>query len=56
MEGHISAVSVAFKTIAEGIETESEAKLLRDLGADYGQGYFFFRPDKDFINTISDYS
>jgi EAL domain-containing protein (putative c-di-GMP-specific phosphodiesterase class I)/CRP-like cAMP-binding protein len=27
--------------IAEGIETESECKMLNDLGASYGQGYLF---------------
>ena len=32
------------KLIAEGIETESELKILIDLGIDYGQGYFLERP------------
>jgi diguanylate cyclase (GGDEF)-like protein len=30
--------------IAEGIETTGQAKLLRDIGADVGQGYLFARP------------
>lgn len=30
--------------VAEGIETVEHARLLRTLGADYGQGYLFARP------------
>ena len=30
--------------MAEGIEEPSQLALLRDLGADLGQGYFFARP------------
>lgn len=32
------------RLIAGGIETEGEAKVMRDLGVDFGQGYFFARP------------
>jgi diguanylate cyclase (GGDEF)-like protein/PAS domain S-box-containing protein len=32
------------ETVAEGIEEPSQLALLRDLGADLGQGYFFARP------------
>ncbi len=32
------------KVIAEGIETESQLKLLQNLGCDYGQGYLLARP------------
>jgi PAS domain S-box-containing protein len=31
-------------TIAEGVESEPTAVLLRDLGVDFGQGYLFGRP------------
>ncbi|MDY6944766.1 MAG: EAL domain-containing protein [Pseudomonadota bacterium] len=31
-------------TVAEGIETQSQAQRLRTLGCQYGQGYFFSRP------------
>ncbi len=30
--------------IAEGVETQEQKELLGDIGADYGQGYFFARP------------
>ncbi len=32
------------KVVAEGIETESEARAVMEAGAHYGQGYFFARP------------
>jgi EAL domain-containing protein (putative c-di-GMP-specific phosphodiesterase class I) len=32
--------------LAEGIETPAEAKLLRELGVDLGQGYLFGRPER----------
>src|SRR5262249_11408363 len=35
------AQDMSSKTIAEGIETSSILELLRDLGCDYGQGYYF---------------
>lgn len=34
----------ATATLAEGIETEAEAEVCRDLGFDFAQGYFFGRP------------
>ena len=32
------------KIVAEGIETKEEFDLLRDLGVDYGQGYYIQKP------------
>jgi EAL domain-containing protein (putative c-di-GMP-specific phosphodiesterase class I) len=39
------ARKAGIKTIAEGIETESEAAWLREAGADYLQGYLFGKPE-----------
>ncbi|WP_192847080.1 EAL domain-containing protein [Aureimonas sp. AU4] len=38
------ADGLAVRTIAEGIETEDQADLLRSLGCGEGQGYLFSRP------------
>ena len=32
------------KTVAEGPETEEQVKILRELGCDYAQGYYFSKP------------
>ena len=43
-----SAIKLAkrlkLKTVAEGIETEEQLKVLQDLGCDRGQGWLFARP------------
>lgn len=38
------ARSLGLETIAEGIETRQQLDILRDLGCEYGQGYYFSRP------------
>jgi len=30
--------------VAEGVETDSQRDQLAELGADYGQGYYYARP------------
>jgi EAL domain-containing protein (putative c-di-GMP-specific phosphodiesterase class I) len=36
--------SLAMSTVAEGIETVEQVAILREFGADVGQGYYFARP------------
>lgn len=36
--------NLGFTLIAEAIETEEQARLLRMEGCDYAQGYFYARP------------
>ncbi|WNV04484.1 EAL domain-containing protein [Candidatus Methylospira mobilis] len=38
------AEALNIETIAEGVETENQARTLLDIGCDYLQGYFFGRP------------
>ena len=38
------ARSLGMKTVAEGIETDEQAAVIRDLGCDKGQGYLYSRP------------
>jgi diguanylate cyclase (GGDEF)-like protein len=38
------AKNLKMKVIAEGIETENQLSLLRNLGCDYGQGYLLAKP------------
>ena len=38
------ARSLRLRTVAEGIETEGQARILTDLRCDKGQGYYFARP------------
>ena len=35
---------LAITVVAEGVETESQSRAVRDLGCDVGQGYLFGRP------------
>ena len=38
------AKTVGLKVVAEGIETRAQLDMLRDLGCDLGQGYYFAEP------------
>jgi EAL domain-containing protein (putative c-di-GMP-specific phosphodiesterase class I) len=35
--------------VAEGVEVSEEAAMLRDLGCDLLQGYYFARPSPPFV-------
>jgi EAL domain-containing protein (putative c-di-GMP-specific phosphodiesterase class I) len=39
--------SLAMSTVAEGVESAQQAAILREFGADVGQGYFFAPPLRD---------
>jgi diguanylate cyclase (GGDEF)-like protein/PAS domain S-box-containing protein len=36
--------SLQLRTVAEGIEVDAQRAILRELGCEYGQGYFYARP------------
>ncbi len=47
------AKNLQMKVIAEGIETEDQLRLLRNLGCDYGQGFLLSKPlPKDQISEL----
>ena len=45
------AHNLRLRVIAEGIETEEQLSLLRSIGCDEGQGYFFGRPVAEEVIT-----
>jgi Amt family ammonium transporter len=38
------AHSLSMRVVAEGVETQRQAEMLRSLGCDLAQGYYFHRP------------
>ena len=42
------------KTLFEGVETEEQRNMLRDLECDQVQGYFYSKPlsEKDFVEFV----
>lgn len=50
----IQQIAAIFGTalVAEGIETAENLRILRDLGIQYGQGYFLGRPDRQPLEQI----
>ena len=45
------ALSLGLETIAEGIETRTQAELVREAGWSVGQGYLFGRPSPTILST-----
>ncbi len=38
------AHGIGIEVVAEGVETEQQMELIRNLGCDYAQGYYIGRP------------
>jgi EAL domain-containing protein (putative c-di-GMP-specific phosphodiesterase class I) len=38
------ARNLGLRVVAEGIETEAQSRILREIGCDYLQGYYFAEP------------
>lgn len=51
-----TAKELGIRTVAEGIETEYDKNTMKNLGCDYGQGYFYSKPvsAQDFISFYSE--
>ena len=43
--GHQQAIELGKKIVAEGIETEKEALLMKEWGVDMIQGYYYSKPE-----------
>ena len=54
--GHLMALTrdLRIRVIAEGIETEAEYRVLRDLGVELFQGFLFAKPRFESLHTIED--
>jgi EAL domain-containing protein (putative c-di-GMP-specific phosphodiesterase class I) len=51
------AKTVGLKVVAEGIETRAQLDMLREIGCDLGQGYYFAAPmdvDADWLTPHVD--
>ena len=38
------AQKMEISTVAEGVETAGDEEMIRELGCDFGQGYYYSRP------------
>ena len=47
------AEDLGILTIAEGIETEAQRDLMREIGIDWGQGYLWGKPEVDLPSAVS---
>ena len=51
----IVRLSGGIKTIAEGVEDKEQSQILKNLGCDEIQGYYYSKPikDEDYYNKLS---
>lgn len=51
----VMAHKLKLLVVAEGVETKEQWQVLKSLGCDFGQGYFFSRPlpEKEFIQLLN---
>ena len=47
------AKTIGLKVVAEGIETRAQLDMLREMGCDLGQGYYFSKPMDDDANWLT---
>jgi len=47
---------LGISTVGEFVETAGQAKFLKDIGVNYGQGYFFGKPSPGVVNNTKPYS
>jgi len=40
------AHAIGLRVVAEGVETENQLRLLKDMDCDWAQGYYFFKPEQ----------
>lgn len=40
----VMAKKMSMKVIAEGVETQAQGQILKDIGCDFAQGYYFAKP------------
>ena len=52
------AHSLNKKVVVEGIETKEQAETIRELGADYVQGFYFSQPlsEEDFLDFLREHN
>ena len=49
---------IGFGVVGEGVETEAQFKILKRIGCDYIQGYYFAKPmcETDFVNFLKEHN
>ena len=47
------AQALNIKVLAEGVETQTQSKILAHLGCEYLQGYLFSKPKANILDTLT---